>query len=201
MNTGITGLLIAALLLLPAPAFATPACVVSAARQQIGVTVHYDPRYVALAYPNGDVPADRGVCTDVVVRAFRAAGIDLQQRVHDDMRQHFSRYPKNWGLRAPDRNIDHRRVPNLQTFFARHGQSFRPGAQAVEPGDLLTFMLPGNLPHIGIVSDRRVDGKPLLIHNIGAGTQEESVVDAYPRTGHYRYRPRDPAPSCATGAK
>lgn len=167
---------------------------VAAARRQIGVTLLYDPAYVVLPYPGGDVPKNRGVCTDVVIRALRAEGIDLQKSVHEDMRAHFDLYPKKWGLRRPDRNIDHRRVPNLQTWFARQGWSLAPSqsASAYRPGDLVTWMLPGNLPHIGIVSDRTSwRDVPLVIHNIGSGTREEDILFAYPITGHYR--PRKPA--------
>lgn len=166
----------------------TPPWVVSA-RKQVGVTLIYDPAYVRLPYPGGDVPQERGVCTDVVIRALRPQGLDLQKAVHEDMRAHFSLYPKKWGLRAPDRNIDHRRVPNLQTWFARQGWSLRPTREAssYRPGDLVTWMLPGNLPHIGIVSDRKSStGTPLIIHNIGRGTREENILFDYPITGHYR---------------
>jgi uncharacterized protein YijF (DUF1287 family) len=162
---------------------------VASARKQVGVTLVYDPAYVRLPYPGGDVPQERGVCTDVVIRALRPHGLDLQKAVHEDMRAHFGLYPKKWGLRAPDRNIDHRRVPNLQTWFARQGWSLRPTREAssYRPGDLVTWILPGNLPHIGIVSDRRsLTGTPLIIHNIGRGTREENILFDYPITGHYR---------------
>ena len=163
---------------------------VVAARRQIGVTIHYDPAYTRIAYPGGDVPASRGVCTDVVIRAFRTQGMDLQRLVHEDMRAHFSVYPPKWGLRAPDRNIDHRRVPNLQTWFARQGWSLTVGDRAGDyrAGDLVTWMLPGNLPHIGIVSDRKTTLRsvPLIIHNIGRGTREEDILFDYRITGHYR---------------
>lgn len=162
---------------------------VNAARKQIGVTLTYDPAYVRLPYPGGDVPESRGVCTDVVIRAFRAQRIDLQQRVHEDMRAHFAKYPQKWGLRRPDSNIDHRRVPNLQTWFARQGWSLPVTSRAVDyrVGDLVTWMLPGNLPHIGIVSDRKSPiGTPLIIHNIGRGTREEDILFGHRITGHYR---------------
>lgn len=162
---------------------------VVAARRQIGITRLYDPAYVVLPYPGGDVPQDRGVCTDVVIRALREEGLDLQKTVHEDMRAHFPLYPRKWGLRRADRNIDHRRVPNLQTWFARQGWSLTPSqsASTYRPGDLVTWMLPGNLPHIGIVSDRTgARGTPLIIHNIGRGTREEDILFAYPITGHYR---------------
>jgi uncharacterized protein YijF (DUF1287 family) len=162
---------------------------VAAARQQIGVTVRYDPKYVRLSYPGGDVAADRGVCTDVVIRAFRTQGLDLQQRVHEDMRAQFGAYPKQWGLRAPDANIDHRRVPNLRRWFERQRWSLEPSdrADAYQPGDLVTWDLGGNVPHIGIVSERRsVFGPPLIIHNIGGGTREDNILFSYRITGHYR---------------
>lgn len=167
-------------------------CLVDAARTQIGVTLHYDPSYVRLDYPGGDVPIERGVCTDVVIRAYRAFGVDLQQLVHEDMRAHFSAYPDNWGLRSTDRNIDHRRVPNLARYFSRHGQSL--GTRSLDseflPGDLVTWRLPSGVPHIGIVSERsNAGGTPLVVHNIGAGALEEDVLRAYTVTGHYRYRP------------
>ena len=165
---------------------------VTAARKQIGITVRYDPAYTRIAYPGGDVPASRGVCTDVVIRAFRTQGMDLQRLVHEDMRTHFSKYPNKWGLRAPDRNIDHRRVPNLQIWFARAGWSIAVTERAEDyrAGDLVTWMLPGNLPHIGIVSDRKTTlrGVPLIVHNIGQGTREEDILFDYRITGHYRPR-------------
>lgn len=163
---------------------------VSAARQQTRSTVTYDGSYARIGYPMGDVPANRGVCTDLVIRAYRDIGIDLQVLVHEDMRAHFDLYPRLWALREPDTNIDHRRVPNLQRFLARAGVQLRTPGTAYLPGDLVTWMLPGNLPHIGIVSDRRApgSGNPLIIHNIGAGPAEEDMLFAYPITGHYRYR-------------
>lgn len=166
-----------------------------AARAQIGVTVGYDPAYRQLAYPGGDVDPSTGVCTDVVIRAFRALGDDLQVRVHEDMRRHFAAYPKLWGLRSTDRNIDHRRVPNLQTFFTRHGHKLAvtKRAEDYQPGDIVTWRLSNGLPHIGLVSDRRNrEGVPLILHNIGAGTQEQDLLFAFQITGHYRYAP--PAP-------
>jgi uncharacterized protein len=164
---------------------------VSAARQQTQHAVIYDGSYRRIAYPMGDVAANRGVCTDVVIRAYRALGIDLQVLVHEDMRASFALYPALWGLTKPDTNIDHRRVPNLQKFFERAGARIggASSAQSYLPGDLVTWMLPGNLPHIGIVSDRRgANGRPLMIHNIGAGPKEEDMLFEYPITGHYRYR-------------
>lgn len=166
---------------------------VEAAWEQTRQRVVYDGAYQRIAYPMGDVAPDRGVCTDVVIRAYRAQGIDLQQLVHEDMKANFSLYPQLWGLRRPDSNIDHRRVPNLQTYFRRFGESLPVSAKAdnYREGDLVTWMLPGNLPHIGIVSARRTqDGKrPLIIHNIGAGPQEEDALYVAPITGHYRFVP------------
>jgi uncharacterized protein YijF (DUF1287 family) len=183
---------------------ATPAvalqCLVDAGRAQIGVTLHYDPSYVRLAYPGGDVPIERGVCTDVVIRAYRAVGVDLQQLVHEDMRAHFSEYPNNWALRITDRNIDHRRVPNLGRFLARHGKALGTASSDEEflAGDLVTWRLPSGVPHIGIVSDRTgAGGTPLIVHNIGAGTREEDVLRAYAVTGHYRFQP-SPLPERCT---
>ena len=174
-------------------AFADPPKLVSAAREQTRSAVIYDGSYRRIAYPMGDVPQDRGVCTDVVIRAYRAIGIDLQALVHEDMAANFRLYPHQWGLSEPDSNIDHRRVPNLQTFLLRahadvSGSTSSAGAYL--PGDLVTWMLPGNLPHIGIVSDRAglSASRPLIIHNIGAGPAEEDILFAYPITGHYRYR-------------
>ncbi|MCU0756989.1 MAG: DUF1287 domain-containing protein [Xanthomonadales bacterium] len=186
------------LLCASAPAIAEPlACLARAARLQVGVTLIYDGSYQRLDYPGGDVPIVRGVCTDVVVRAYRKLGIDLQQRVHEDMRAHFGQYPRNWGLNRPDRNIDHRRVPNLATWFSRHGQSLGTRSADADflPGDLVTWRLDNGLPHIGIVSERRADaGRPLILHNIGAGTREEDVLREYTLSGHYRYRP-EPLPA------
>jgi uncharacterized protein YijF (DUF1287 family) len=185
--------LVLCLVLAGGPVHAEPAPLVEAARAQIGVTVSYDPAYVRLGFPGGDVPQDRGVCTDVIVRAYRVAyGFDLQEAVNTDMRPNFSAYPKTWGLDRPDRNIDHRRVPNLQVFFARQGErlSVTTDPMDYQPGDLVTQMLPGNLPHIGIISDRRsASGRPLVIHNIGQGTREEDTLLSFPVTGHYRFAP------------
>lgn len=171
-------------------AAADPAAIVQAARDQIGVTVRYDPAYVALDYPVGDVPADAGVCTDVVIRALRVAlDLDLQKEVHEDMKANFSKYPQNWGLRRPDKNIDHRRVPNLRAFFKRRGWELplTEDAENFRPGDLVTCIVPPHLPHIMIVSDRKApDGTPLVIHNIGRGTREENCLFEFRLTGHYR---------------
>ncbi|WP_425501527.1 DUF1287 domain-containing protein [Pseudoxanthomonas kalamensis] len=165
---------------------------VAAARQQIGVTRLYDPAYVVLDYPGGDVPRDRGVCTDVVVRALRTQGIDLQQAVHEDMRANFRLYPQQWGLTGPDRNIDHRRVPNLMRWFERNGWGMPIGDQASDyaAGDIVAWKLSGSgLLHVGIVSDRSAaDATPLVIHNIGAGTQENDLLFRHTIIGHYRPR-------------
>jgi len=163
---------------------------VEAARSQIGKTICYDPSYQVITYPNGDVPIDRGVCTDVIIRALRVAyNYDLQEFVHEDMKKNFSKYPQIWGLSHPDKNIDHRRVPNLQTFFKRKGWSLPLSNQLSEfkTGDIVTCIVPPNLPHIMIVSDRRNRNNfPLVIHNIGNGTQEEDLLFEYELTGHYR---------------
>ena len=163
---------------------------IKSARSQVGVTRSYDPAYRRIGYPGGDVPLSTGVCTDVVIRALRKTGSDLQVLVHEDMKAHFAKYPKRWGLRAPDRNIDHRRVPNLMTYFTRRGISVGVTSRAADyrPGDIVTWDLSANgIPHIGVVSDRKQDGRPLVIHNIGAGTREEDVLFAWKITGHYRW--------------
>ena len=179
-------------LVLAAPAFAgsEPSRITRAARDQVGVTVTYDPAYASLDFPGGDIPRDRGVCTDVVIRALRDGwGIDLQLAVNRDMKADFAAYPQLWGLSTTDRNIDHRRVPNLQALFTRIGAELPldDGPAPYLPGDIVTWTLPGNLDHIGIVSDRRTaNGTPLILHNIGGGAQEEDILFAYPMTGHYR---------------
>lgn len=162
---------------------------VAAAAAQIGRTVTYDPSYQALAYPGGDVPRDRGVCTDVVIRAYRdGLGIDLQSRVHRDMAANFAAYPKTWGLRRPDRNIDHRRVPNLETFLKRAGAAL-PAGTPWRAGDLVTQRLPGNLPHILVIDARMAaPSRPYAIHNVGAGARREDVITAWPIIGHFRWR-------------
>ena len=160
------------------------------AKKQIGVTVSYDPTYRQLDFPRGDVPQETGVCTDVVVRAYRLQNIDLQQLINVDMKSSFSAYPKIWGLKSTDKNIDHRRVPNIETYLKRHGQTLSmTDKDSFKTGDVVSWRLPNsNLPHIGIVSDNTAnDGTPLIIHNIGRGTQEENILFAYPIHGHYRY--------------
>ncbi len=162
--------------------------IVAAAREQIGVTLEYDSSYVVLDYPMGDVPEAKGVCSDVVIRALRRLGIDLQELVHLDMKRNFGAYPKIWGLRRPDRNIDHRRVQNLRTFLSRCGFSRTVSDQDGDylPGDLVTCTVPPALPHIVVVSDRRTNGRPWIIHNIGSGAVEEDRLFEFPITGHYR---------------
>lgn len=168
---------------------------VQAARDRLKSIVVYDGRYMRLDYPGGDVPATMGVCTDVVIRSLRRAhDYDLQKRVHEDMKANFSAYPKNWGLTRPDKNIDHRRVPNLETYFKRQGFSRPITKQAgdYKPGDIVSWRLDGNsgrggLPHIGIVSDRLgVTGTPLIIHNIGGGVEESDMLFDHRITGHFR---------------
>lgn len=176
----------------PAPKH-TPEKLIEAALSQTTKNVRYDGSYFKIPYPNGDIPSHLGVCTDVIIRAYRAMNIDLQKLVHEDMRSHFALYPakRHWNQSKTDTNIDHRRVPNLQTFFTRHGKSLRTSQQGrdYKAGDLVTWMLPGNLPHIGIITDKKsADGlRPLVVHNIGAGTQHEDMLFDYPITGHYRY--------------
>jgi uncharacterized protein YijF (DUF1287 family) len=168
---------------------------VDAARKQIGVTLIYDPAYKRIPYPNGDVPRRFGVCADVVVRAYRDAfHYDLQRAVHEDMKAAFNLYPRTWNLKRPDPNIDHRRVLNLQTFFQRHGKALpvTRNSKDYSPGDIVTQMLPGNLPHIMIVSNRWNDTStnPLVIHNVGMGTREEDFLFKAKITGHFRFFPK-----------
>jgi uncharacterized protein len=176
----------------PMPASPAARKLIAAARSQIGVTRSYDPAYTQLAYPGGDVDRSKGVCTDVLIRAYRdGLGIDLQSAVHQDMAGHFAAYPRRWGLKRPDRNIDHRRVPNLETFWQRQGARLPLSQQAADwrPGDVFMSLVGGRLPHTGIVSDRlATNGHPLVIHNIGAGAQEEDVLFAHQLTGHFRWR-------------
>lgn len=166
---------------------------IAAAWERTEHRVRYDGSYRSISYPMGDVSDNIGVCTDVVIRAYRALGVDLQELVHKDMQKSFSAYPKHWGLTQPDANIDHRRVPNLQTFFKRHGEVLPVdhNPQTYAPGDLVTWMLPGNLPHIGIVADKKsTDGERyLVIHNVGAGPVAEDYLFRHPITGHFRYLP------------
>ena len=188
--------LLAALLIsasrLPAERPVETAKFLAAAEAQIGTTLTYDPAYVSLPYPGGDVPLDRGVCSDVAIRAFRGIGFDLQKEIHEDMKRAFSAYPKQWGLRKPDANIDHRRVLNLMTFFKRRGKSLpiTRNAADYQPGDLVTCIVPKNLPHIMVVSDQLSPLDPtrrLVIHNIGQGARAEDRLFEFGLTGHYRW--------------
>jgi uncharacterized protein YijF (DUF1287 family) len=185
-------LLILFALVFPLKASETGTKIVTAARRQVGVTLYYVADYEQLGYPGGDVPIHRGVCTDVIIRAFREGlGKDLQKLVHEDMRANFSAYPKNWGLSRPDKNIDHRRVPNLQAFFKRRGfvVPVTKDPADYQPGDLVTCTVPPHLPHVMIVSDKKTaEGVPLVVHNIGGGAQEEDTLFTYPLTGHYRWK-------------
>lgn len=194
-----------------APVLATPlsptrpmtplqARIVAGGRAQIGDI--YDASYVSLAYPDGDPPAGRGACTDVIVRSLRAGGCDLQPLVHRDMAAHWDQYPHRWGLRRPDASIDHRRVPNLACFFGRYGQTLTRAATPAtlaqwQPGDIVCWRIAGGLDHIGLVSDRLgPSGLPLVIHNIG-GCAEQDVLTQWPIVGHYRY-PRQAASGLLT---
>ena len=157
-------------------------------------SVVYDPSYFSIDYPMGDVPKGKGVCTDVVIRAYRKMGTDLQVLVHQDMKKNFRKYPQNWGLAGPDKNIDHRRVPNLMTFFKRKGsdQLISRSAEHYKPGDIVSWDLGGGITHIGIISDVPSEVDPdryQIIHNIGAGQVLEDCLFRYRITGHYRFRP------------
>jgi uncharacterized protein len=164
--------------------------VVEAGLEQTKYTFYYDPSYTRISYPNGDVSLERGVCTDVIIRAFRKVGVDLQREVHEDMRRNFAAYPNKWGLTTPDPNIDHRRVPNLRTYFERKGraQAITGNPEDYLPGDVVTWDVNG-YPHIGMVTNLWAnDGQTfLLVHNIGHGVKVENVLFAWPITGHYRY--------------
>lgn len=168
--------------------------IVEAARKQVGVTLSYDPAYVSLEYPGGDIPREKGVCTDVVIRALRdGLDEDLQKLVHEDMKANFGKYPNIWGLRGTDRSIDHRRVPNLMAFLGRKHEKFDLPDHVAEgdfkAGDIVTCTVPPNLAHVMIVSDKKdANGLPMVIHNIGGGTQEESRLGSFPLTGHFRWK-------------
>lgn len=155
--------------------------------------VTYDPTYFKISYPNGDVPADKGVCTDVVIRAYRKLKIDLQQKVHEDMKENFSLYPKIWGLKKPDTNIDHRRVPNLMTFFSRKGKVLSKSNKSSDylPGDIVCWDLGRGVTHIGLVVDSKepLGRRNRIVHNIGAGQVIEDMLFDYKIIGHYRYQP------------
>jgi hypothetical protein len=154
--------------------------------------VTYDSKYYSISYPNGDIPKDKGVCTDVIIRAYRILGIDLQKEVHEDMISNFDKYPKNWGLKSTDTNIDHRRVPNLMTFFSRHGEvkSISSNPDDYLPGDIVTWDLGGGIPHIGIViNNKSGDNKRnLIVHNIGNGQEISDCLFSFKITGHYTFK-------------
>jgi uncharacterized protein YijF (DUF1287 family) len=154
--------------------------------------IEYDPTYYKITYPNGDVPKGKGVCTDVVIRAYRKLGIDLQKEVHVDMSKNFAKYPKTWGLKSTDTNIDHRRVPNLQTFFTRHGEvkTVTEKPEDYKPGDIVTWRINDKLPHIGIVVNKKTitGNRHLIVHNVGNGQVMEDCLFKYKLTGHYRYK-------------
>lgn len=164
---------------------------IAAAERQVGVTKLYDPAYVQLAFPGGDVPRDRGVCTDVVIRALRDAfGADLQQLVNADMKRSFAAYPKRWGLSRPDRNIDHRRVPNLETYLTRLGAAVKIGQDGADfaPGDIVSSLFPDGQTHIMIVTNRAnpAGARPLIVHNVGAGARIEDRLFDWKITGQFR---------------
>jgi uncharacterized protein YijF (DUF1287 family) len=178
--------------------FITSACgdeaiakVIENCRKQTRLTRHYDPAYVSLDYPMGDVEISRGVCTDVVVRAFRAAGVDLQKEIHEDMKENFLEYPNNWGLKKPDKNIDHRRVPNIAAYMTRRGKSLKISKDEADyqPGDVVTWKIPGNLNHTGIISDVPVPGttRYKVYHNIGRGVILNDILFEFKITGHFRF--------------
>lgn len=155
-------------------------------------TVYYDPAYTKIDYPNGDVAANKGVCTDVVIRAYRKLGIDLQKEVHEDIKANFGKYPKNWGLNQPDKNIDHRRVPNLMVFFARHGtvKKITYNPEDYQPGDIVCWDLGAGIKHIGIVARKKSDDgqRYLMVHNIGGGQVLEDCLFDFEIIGHYKYK-------------
>ncbi|HLV87164.1 MAG TPA: DUF1287 domain-containing protein [Candidatus Sulfotelmatobacter sp.] len=166
---------------------------VAAAIERTHHSVRYVSEYVRIRYPGGDVPSDTGVCTDEIIRSYRVVGIDLQKEVHEDMLRNFSAYPnqRRWHLDHPDSNIDHRRVPNLMVFFERKGESLPNTIRAADykPGDLVTWDLGRNVPHIGIVVDQksRWSSRYMIVHNIGEGPKMEDVLFNWKITGHYRY--------------
>ena len=165
---------------------------VTSAKSLTNDEVLYDPSYFSIEYPNGDVPKDRGVCTDVIIRAYRKLGIDLQKEVHEDMSSNFNLYPNIWGLSTTDKNIDHRRVPNLMRFFERHGQvlPITKNSADYKPGDIVCWNLGGATTHIGIVIDEKsnIDAeRHLIVHNIGSGQVTEDCLFNFKIIGHYRY--------------
>lgn len=170
--------------------------IVSALLERTTHDVAYDGAYHSIGYPGGDVPENVGVCTDVIIRSYRKLGIDLQKLVHEDMQNNFTLYPSKriWGLSKPDKNIDHRRVPNLQAYFERHANVLSKSNKVSDykTGDIVTWMLPGNLPHIGMVINESSQdtGNPLIVHNIGRGPQKSDMLFDYKITGHYRFVPQ-----------
>ena len=166
---------------------------VAAALERTHHVVRYEPAYIPIPYPGGDVPADTGVCTDEIIRSYRSVGVDLQKEVHEDMVQNFDLYPRRWRWLSsrPDANIDHRRVPNLMVFFARKGESLSLSSRAEDyaPGDLVTWDLGGGVPHIGVVADQKSlqSGRYMIVHNIGQGPRMEDILFRWKITGHYRY--------------
>jgi len=169
--------------------------IVSSLLERTTKQVTYDGSYLSISYPNGDIPENIGVCTDVIIRAYRKLGTDLQKLVHEDMAENFSLYPSKriWALNSTDKNIDHRRVPNLQTFFKRHGETLKISTNNADysTGDIVTWLLPGNLPHIGMVVDQinSKTGNPMIVHNIGLGPKLDDMIFDYKITGHYRFVP------------
>ncbi|MFY8182409.1 MAG: DUF1287 domain-containing protein [Flavobacterium sp.] len=162
----------------------------NAAISIIDENVVYTPDYVSLKYPNGDVPAKTGVCSDVVIRAYRKLGIDLQKEVHEDMKANFSKYPTKWGLKKTDTNIDHRRVPNLEVFFERKGKKLEVSnnPKDYKTGEIVTWMINGKLPHIGIVTHKKsIDGNPIIVHNVGGGQVAEDCLFSWEIVGHFKY--------------
>ncbi|MEN8637366.1 DUF1287 domain-containing protein [Pseudoalteromonas distincta] len=170
--------------------------IVAALLERTTHNVTYDGSYRSIGYPDGDVPENVGVCTDVIIRSYRKLGIDLQKLVHEDMQNNFTLYPSKriWGLNKPDKNIDHRRVPNLQAYFERHANVLSKSNKVSDykTGDIVTWMLPGNLPHIGMVINESSQdtGNPLIVHNIGRGPQKSDMLFDYKITGHYRFVPQ-----------
>ena len=163
----------------------------NAAISIIDENVVYTPDYVSLNYPNGDVPSKTGVCSDVVIRAYRKLGIDLQKEVHEDMKANFSKYPTKWGLKKTDTNIDHRRVPNLEVFFERKGKKLEVSNNPndYKTGEIVTWMINGKLPHIGIVTHKKsIDGNPMIVHNVGGGQVAEDCLFSWEIVGHFKYK-------------
>lgn len=166
--------------------------IVASAKKQAAKGALYAPEYFVIPYPNGDLPADKGVCTDVVVRALRSANYDLQKLIHEDMKRNFGKYPNNWGLSRPDPNIDHRRVPNQMRFFERHGLSLtlevsKDTLDDWQPGDIVYWKLDSGLDHCGVLTDtRNENGEPLVVHNLGRCV-EENCLTKWRITGHFRF--------------